>query len=450
MVINQEELKINNIVFSLLLDEELSSREQFLNNYLQKKQDEKTKTSEAIQKAREDLDVFKENHDILVAEDKVLDRSFKKEFSDISGHQVDVLYKLFKRRPRVPKQKIQTEVNTLVPYGERPGSSKLNKEAFAQLMKSMDELDNVSNMPEGLDPSVWEHFCATRRAKVENEFKVKQKAACLLEMTTFLRKRMEDDDVVHHEIERVFHELVRLQDEKVKFQVNLTVQILLKQGQVELENFQLTLEYSDAILINKNIIEELNSVIRTQGQKKVASMMESKEVHKGIYQIEWEHKKMEMEMEDLNQKAWDIQMLFFSRDRQKYLNEPNYEGVIAIQIGIMEQTINVIDKNHKKNVENCKKLLKKLGKCSNQKDVANYNLSCNLREELVAVSERQDICNEIGSKLTCEKIARERYDNLMKQQKLTNISKQQAEQISILQAEVERLRMKTFPALVPM
>jgi hypothetical protein len=28
----------------------------------------------------------------------------------------------------------------------------------------------------------------------------------------------------------------------------------------------------------------------------------------------------------------------------KYLNEPNYENVIAIQIGIMEQTINVIDK----------------------------------------------------------------------------------------------------------
>lgn len=50
-------------------------------------------------------------------------------------------------------------------------------------------------------------------------------------------------------------------------------------------------------------------------------MMESKEVHKGIFQIEWEHKKMEMEMEDLNQKAWDIQMLFFSKDRQK-VNSP--------------------------------------------------------------------------------------------------------------------------------
>ncbi|ERE78832.1 WD repeat-containing protein 96 [Cricetulus griseus] len=257
MVINQEELKINNLVFSLLLDEELNSREQFLNNYLLKKQEEKSKSSKAIQKAKEDLDVFKEQHDILVAEDKV-----------------------------------------------------------------------------------------------------KQKAAGLQEMTSFLRKRLEDDEVVQHEIERVFQELLRLQEEKVKFQVNLTIQVLLKQGQVELENFQLSLEYSDAILINKNIIEDLNSVIR-------------------------------------------------------YLNEANYENVIAIQIGLTEQTLNAIEKVSLEHMDH-------------------YN---------AIISEPM---------LTCEKIARERYENLLKKQKLTNISKQQAEQISILQAEVERLRMKTFPALIPM
>ncbi|XP_023495637.1 cilia- and flagella-associated protein 43 isoform X4 [Equus caballus] len=450
MVVNQEELKINNLVFSLLLDEEITSREAFLNNYLTRKQEEKSQTSEAIRKSKEDLDVYKEHYDNLVAEDKVLDRSFRKEFSEIPSHQVDILYKLFKRRPRIHKPKMHSETAGIVPFGERPESGKSNKDAFAQLMKAMDDLDNINNMPEGLDPSVWEHFCMTRRVKVENEQKVKQKAAGLMEMVAFVRRRTEDDEKVQREIEKVFHELILLQEEKVRFQLNLTIQILLKQGQVELENFQLLLEYSDAILINKNIIEDLNSVIRTQGQKKVASMMESKEVHKGIFQIEWEHKKMEMEMEDLNQKAWDIQMLFFSRDRQKYLNEPHYETLIAIQIGIMEQTIAVIDKTHKKNVENCKKLLKKLGKFSNQKDVANYTLSCNLREELVAVSERKDICNAMGSKLTCEKIAKERYENMMQQQKLTNISKEQAEEISILQAEVERLRMKTFPALVQM
>ncbi|XP_041600884.1 cilia- and flagella-associated protein 43 [Vulpes lagopus] len=450
MVVNQEELKINNLVYSLLLDEEINSREAFLNNYLARKQEEKNQSSEAIQKSREDLDMYKENYDNLLAEDKVLDRSFKKEFSEIPSHQVDILYKLFKRRPRIHKQKIHLDTASIVPFGERPESGKLSKDTFAQLMKAMDDLDNINNMPEGLDPSVWDHFCKTRRAKVENEQKIKQKAAGLMEMMAFLQRRTEDDEKLQQEIEKVLHELTVLQEEKVRFQLNLTIQILLKQGQVELENFQLLLEYPDAILINKSIIEDLNSVIRTQGQKKVASMMESKDVHKGIFQIEWEHKKMEMEMEDLNQKAWDIQMLFFSRDRQKYLNEPNYETLIAIQIGIMEQTIAVLEKTHKKNVENCKKLLKKLGRYSNQKDIANYTLSCNLREELVAVSERKEICNAVGSKLTCEKIAKERYENMMEQQKLTNIAKQQAEQILILQTELERLRMKTFPALVQM
>uniref|UniRef100_A0A7N5KCK2 Cilia- and flagella-associated protein 43 n=1 Tax=Ailuropoda melanoleuca TaxID=9646 RepID=A0A7N5KCK2_AILME len=351
MVVNQEELKINNLVFSLLLDEEISSREAFLNNYLTRKQEEKNQTSEAIQKVREDLDVYKEHYDNLLAEDKVLDRSFKKEFSEIPSHQVDILYKLFKRRPRIHKQKMHSDAASIVPFGERPESGKLHKDTFVQLMKAMDDLDNINNMPEGLDPSVWDHFCMTRRAKVENEQKVKQKAAGLMEMMAFLRRRTEDDEKLQQEIEKVFHELMVLQEEKVRFQLNLTIQLLLKQGQVELENFQLLLEYPDAILINKSIIEDLNSVIRTQGQKKVASMMESKEVHKGIFQIEWEHKKMEMEMEDLNQKAWDIQMLFFSRDRQNYLNEPNYETLIAIQIGIMEQTIAVLEKVGLKDID---------------------------------------------------------------------------------------------------
>ncbi|XP_045438024.1 cilia- and flagella-associated protein 43 isoform X2 [Pipistrellus kuhlii] len=421
MVVNQEELKISNLLFSLLLDEELSTRETFLNNYLTKKQEE-----------------------------KVMDRSFKKEFSEVPSHQVDMLYKLFKRRPRIHKPKAQSESATLVPFGERPGSGKLNRDAFAQLMKAMDDLDNVNNMPEGVDLAVWNHFCATRRMKVENEQKVKQKAAGLVEMMAFLRKRVEEDEKVQEEIEKVTHELVLLQEEKVKFQLNLTIQILLKQGQVEIENFQLLLEYADAILINKTIIEDLNAVIRTQGHKKVASMMESKDIHKGIFQIEWEHKKMEMEMEDLNQRAWDIQMLFFSRERQKYLNEPNYETLVAIQIGIMEQTIAVIEKTHKKDVEHRKKLLKKLGNVSNQKDVANYNLSCSLQEELVAVSERKDISTAMGSQLTFEKIAKGQYASMMEQQKLAQISKEQAEQILVLQAEVQRLRMKTYPALMQM
>lgn len=45
-------------------------------------------------------------------------------------------------------------------------------------------------------------------------------------------------------------------------------------------------------------------------------MVESKDFRKGIFQLEWEHKKMQMQVEDLNQKAKDIQKLNVTKDRQ--------------------------------------------------------------------------------------------------------------------------------------
>lgn len=43
----------------------------------------------------------------------------------------------------------------------------------------------------------------------------------------------------------------------MKLQQNLIVQFLLKQGQVELDSTQIP-EYSDAVLIDRSVVEELN------------------------------------------------------------------------------------------------------------------------------------------------------------------------------------------------
>ncbi|KAM9061459.1 cilia- and flagella-associated protein 43-like [Sarcophilus harrisii] len=477
-VIFQEELKIANLTFSLLLDEELQTREIELNDFLEKKKKEKViitatfllkchhnlyslKCSKPftlcffphkfaayeIYKARDELESYREHYDSFLSDDKVLERGFKKEFTDLQSHLTDILHKLFKRRPRQLKPK-QEEVPG--PFGERKGSAQMQEEYFAEVMNAMEEMDNPNNMPEGLELPSWTHFCALRRTKIESEQRVKQKSLIMLEMQAFIRKRTEDDEKLQVDIEKICQEIYVFQEEKMNYQLNLTIQLLLTQGQVEVENYQFLLDFADSILINRVIIEDINSIIRFQGQKKVTRMIESKDVHKGIYQIEWEHKKMEMEMEDLNQKAWDIQMLFFSRDRQKFLNEPNYEILIGYHMAMMEQNIAIMDKTHKREVEAFKKLLKQLGKFVHQRELANYTLSCELQDELVTVNERREICNSLGSKLTYERIAKERYEAMLQQQKLTDISRSQAEEIVILEAEVERLRMKTFPALIQM
>ncbi|KAL8187387.1 UNVERIFIED_CONTAM: hypothetical protein K2H54_047783 [Gekko kuhli] len=444
MVIYQEELKITNLLYSLLLDEELSTREAGLSHYLEKKRKEKMLTSDAVKASRAQVDTYREAYDILVAEDKLMERGFRKEFSDVPAHHVDQLFKLYKRRPRAQKTKVVCD--TANPYGDRPGSVKVLQDAYTQLMKGIDEMDEFGNKPEGLDYTIWDRLCVSRRAKVESEQQIKQKALTLAEMQTFLQRRIEDDEKVRKEIEQIFTELNLLREMKMKFQLDLMVQFLFKQGQVELDSSNLIPDYTDAILINRSIIEELNSTIRAQGEKKVASMVESKDFRKGIFQLEWEHKKIKMQIDDLNQKARDIQKLNVTKDRQLFLTVLNYDSRMNHEVSVMEATLTFLDKVHKKNVQQREKLIMELGKQIDQKKVANHKLSKEIREMLVSVSERRHIFEASDSELLKEKINKEHYEDILQRQQLVDLAKAQAQELSILQAEVERLRMKTFPA----
>jgi hypothetical protein len=56
--------------------------------------------AEAFAESKKNVDAFRNDYEILVAEDKVMDKAFKREFSDVSAVYVDQLYKLFRRRPR--------------------------------------------------------------------------------------------------------------------------------------------------------------------------------------------------------------------------------------------------------------------------------------------------------------------------------------------------------------
>uniref|UniRef100_A0A8B9RYC8 Cilia- and flagella-associated protein 43 n=1 Tax=Accipiter nisus TaxID=211598 RepID=A0A8B9RYC8_9AVES len=410
MVIYQEELKIVNLIYALLLDEELDTREVGLHNFLMKKEKEKN-----------------------------LECSFTKEFADLPANLFDELFQLYKDRPKIPMTEILPD--TANPYGDGSGSAEDYKDALTLLMKAMDELDSPEHVPNGLDLSMWEHFCLARRNKMESEELVKWMALTLAEMQAFLQRRMDDNEKIKSEIEDIFQELTWLQEEKMKLQLNLTVQFLLKQGQVELESTEIP-DYSDAILINKSVIEELNCSIMAQGQKKIASMVECKEFSKGIFQLEWEHKKMRMQIDDLQQKARDIVTLPISKDRQLFLTVLNYDSRITHHISVMEQTLGIMDKLHKKNVKNRQKRIKELEKCISLKEQANYELSLELKEMLVSVSERRHIFEHVS-----EKIAKQRYREILKQKHLRGLVKEQEEQFEILQAEVERLKSRTFPIL---
>lgn len=96
----QEELKILRLSTSLLVKEELDTREQQLLHTLEGKKVLKQNSSNMVAEAKREADASKDLYEMYVAEDKSLDKNFRREFADQDQHTIDVLYKLFKRRPR--------------------------------------------------------------------------------------------------------------------------------------------------------------------------------------------------------------------------------------------------------------------------------------------------------------------------------------------------------------
>ncbi|XP_019644439.1 PREDICTED: cilia- and flagella-associated protein 43-like isoform X1 [Branchiostoma belcheri] len=449
MVINQEELKIVRMELLLLAEEELACREEELYRLLDVKKTAKVEAAARQQEARAAVEHFREEYENIVAEDKVMDRAFKKDFADVPAHLQDPLYKAFKRRPRVQRFRTQLDPATAAanPFADRPPSARVSLHASQSLYTALDEFDGPANIPDGIEPYVWQRLCETRRHKVEKEQQVKQKALTLAEMNAFLQKRTEEDDRLMDEIDDLITLQNKLREDKMRWMLNLEVQFLLKQGQVEVDSGPFIHDYSDSILLHRGVIEDLNSNIKTLGDAKLQIMVESKDFRKGIHQLEWERRRMQMQKSDLDTKARDIQMFRMTKDLQVYLGDEDHSAMTAHQISVLEQTIASQTKNHEKRVEEYESQLKELKRTIRRMEEQNRGLDKELEELNVSVFERKHI-NEVNADVRSDAAAEKRMADIVQRRKLVDLAKAQAQEVAVLRAEVERLRMRTFPALV--
>ena len=78
----------------------MNVRDVELTDLLHHKRELKALSTTALVESKKNVELFRETYDILVAEDKVMDKAFKREFHDVPAYLVDQLYKLFRRRPR--------------------------------------------------------------------------------------------------------------------------------------------------------------------------------------------------------------------------------------------------------------------------------------------------------------------------------------------------------------
>jgi hypothetical protein len=85
----------------------------------------------------------------------------------------------------------------------------------------------------------------------------------------------------------IFSPINRIQQSKFKVAQNLQVQLILKQGQVEIDPGAYVHNFENCLLINRIVVESLNKVIKSHGKQKISIMVDCKDHRKGIRQLEW-------------------------------------------------------------------------------------------------------------------------------------------------------------------
>eukprot|EP01135_Chromosphaera_perkinsii_P008931 Nk52_evm41s1524 gene=Nk52_evmTU41s1524 len=435
------ELKVLKLIKSLQDEEDVYNEENKLAELLESKQYEKVKSASLLSDLQRASEGLKEQLELLNQEDKALDRQFKRDFADQEAF-FDILTKLFKRRPKQTKNS-QIRTSTLDTSGDPMGFVE-SAIATNTLEESINMVDSAADMPEGIDASVWDKFLDARNDKIKFEFDLKKKQAEYQEICTYINRHEIEDDTLREEIDQAMKRLTDLKEKKLEATLDLEIQIQVKQGQVELPNVSNCLEHEDAVLIHRSLVEELNEQITAAGRIKVESLKEIKDYRKGIHFLEWENQRLDMEAEDLVTKARDVQMLRVTKNLQEIIKGGD-KKTQASETAALEKRLELNNLHHSNNIEEKKKMIEKIHKQQKDKEHENLRIAKIVEGLDLEVYDRHITIETLEANST-QKGPEQRLREITERSRLVDIAKSQAEEISVLREEVERLRMKTFPS----
>ncbi|CAE7799084.1 CFAP43 [Symbiodinium sp. CCMP2592] len=128
----------------------------------------------------------------------------------------------------------------------------------------------------------------------------------------------------------------------------------LKQGQVEVPQAAVVTDYSDAIVIDQEVVESRNRRITELGKDKVHILTKIKEFRKSLSTLDWEHEMLALQTTDLEERTKDVHMLRVTKDLQSLL-KGGEEGRNKAESDLLERKIEHLSEATEKKEQALKK-----------------------------------------------------------------------------------------------
>lgn len=431
----REELKILKLAKALRDEQEILGQEKALSMELQDLRGKIRETDANWAAAKEVVSAHEAEYTTTRRADTQLDKTFKVRFVKESSNPgqaedyIDMLAKLFKKRPRKSKM---------------VGLHELPEDELA-----LDSSPEGDDYPEGLDRAVWDELVVMRNEKLASEAKKRAKEADVADKRAFLNRRKVEAKAKVDRQAAVLEELGQLRKSRLNDALNLEIVVKIKQGQVEIahsDDFEP--DYDSAVLIDRSAVETLNEEVVKLAEVKVQHMTEKMKKQSGIHKLEWEHRRLGMEAEDLHRKTKDIQMLRVTRhmtldgdsgteDRNRKANDT------------LEQTIKQQEKLVKTQLADRKRQAMAITRKIRGLKAETVRFEPEITELSNTVDERATMCRVHMAATGGKSKTDARLHAASSRRALVETVKAQADEISFLRDELERRRMKTFPAFIP-
>ncbi|KAK4881574.1 hypothetical protein RN001_004893 [Aquatica leii] len=387
------------------------------------------------------------NLDTLLAREKALEKMFKKEFADASSVVQEQTIKLYKKRPKANVRNITTVALTLETAKALITQEKsilLTTECFDYL-KSVDAIDLYVNVPPAVDENYFAIVCKHRRLKIEIELKIRAVQIEIQEgeytMSLFEKYLNQEKDLG----QKLQINLEQIRNTRLHLCHNIEIQLVLKQGIVEIPQAGSINDFNDAIMINRSDVETINRIIIKGGKKKIKAMKDAMNFRRNIIAMEWEHRRLQMQIQDLQTNYQEVNAIQVTKDIQNYLKfkakgfpldrGTSFEDEIEMQKATFEKIIQEKKDKVKELQDNINTLKKKNHSLDKQITAINVDVCEFQLDRDTEMEQRKKDIIKIRMKILV------RRANLIKE-----IQKNHSD-ILMLQTELELLRLKTFPTL---
>ena len=305
-----------------------------------------------------------------------------------------------------------------------------------------------ADKPEGFDDAVWASVLAIRdhrllkEAELERVNAMHQDAQIELQVQQekLQQLRQQKNDVEQHKAE---------EQRQLKRELhNALVLLEMKQRNVEIDMTEPIPAFNDSSLIDKSVVEELNSRIQAKGSEKLQILETRKRERNEIVKLEWSTQEADMQLEDVSSRIRELQLLHLTKSLQMSLAESAPEQKQHQQEQRLQQRMQEEQRINARKVAQKREKLRRMQRAMKQLDYDNGLRDSTIDTLAQSESLRGRMADRTSNAQTVSEYKR-KMRHVRSVHKLAEIAKQQKTEIQALRDELERLKKRTGPTLPP-